>query len=152
MHDTSSSADYYIARYLWSIRQTPGYENVEVLWQISHPQDVAASSGSKDGKVKPTPGDPFATEAFEAARTVPLRDVWGPKKRSNYSTFPTMSNDAANGGPAIMRQRIKLKPTADGQILVEEGDLAKYQEVVEYSSSGSTRRRRGPRSGSRSTA
>lgn len=132
MHDPSSDANYYISRYLWSLRQTPGYENVEVLWQISHPQDVAASQGSKDGKVKPSPGDPFATKAFEAARTTPLKDVWGPKKRSNYSTFLTMSNDASVGGPAVMRQRIKLKPVKDGQILVEEGDLAKYHAVVEY--------------------
>jgi len=153
MHDTSGAANYYISRYLWSLRQTPGYEDVEVLWQISHPQDVAPDPGSKDGKVKPTPGDPFATKAFNAVRRVPLKDIWGPRRLSNYSTFLTMSNDATLGGPVVMRQRIKLKPVNDGQILVEEPEngLATYRAVVECRFQRIDETKKSPRSGSRST-
>jgi hypothetical protein len=132
MHDASGSANYYISRYLWSLRQTPGYENLEVLWQISHPQDVPPTLPSKDGKVKAQPGDPFATNAFTAARTVPLKDIWGPKNRTNYSTFLTMSNESSPGGPAVLLHRIKLKALEKGQIHVAEGDLSRYHAVVEY--------------------
>jgi len=38
MHDRASLANYYGSRFLWSLRQTPGYEKLEVMWQFTHPK------------------------------------------------------------------------------------------------------------------
>ncbi len=118
LHDVASAANYYISRHLWSLRATPGYENIEALWQISHPANADP--------------DLFASECFKATRAMPLHAVWGSRRVRPVTGFLAMSND--DRGQAILRHRVKLNPkrTKGQKLEPEPGRTTPYDHVLEY--------------------
>jgi hypothetical protein len=38
MHEPGSTDNYYVSRFMWSLREIPGYKDIQAIWQISIPQ------------------------------------------------------------------------------------------------------------------
>jgi hypothetical protein len=58
MHEVGATDNYYVSRYLWSLRAIPGYQDLQAIWQISIPQGA------------------FVNAMREPTRDVPLEDIY----------------------------------------------------------------------------
>lgn len=113
MHDPTSAANYYGSRYVWSLRMTPGWANLEVMWEFS------------------IPVNDLAERMIDAPRTETLATTWG-KSGGTLDPFLYLSNDAQ--GRARFRARVTLKAVTEEKKVVQkrvpEGNLAPYDQVV----------------------
>lgn len=110
MHDAASEDNFYLSRYLWSLRAMPGYQNLQAIWQFRIPQHE------------------FVDKMMAPTRDVPLSKIWmkgAPLEQALYMTV-----EQSGKAVCISRYRSVLQPDRSTKIVQEpESGLTLYAAV-----------------------
>lgn len=119
MHDPTALHNFYISRYLWSLRAMPGYQNLQAIWEISIPRDDFI-----EGLLHPT-------------RDVPLSQLWKAGSQSRAVLWMTVEDTGMARCLARYKSRLIKKMKPDGTIedvTIEDQDpqnaLNPYRAVI----------------------
>ncbi|MFO0762351.1 MAG: hypothetical protein U0359_38280 [Byssovorax sp.] len=102
MHEAGATDNYYVSRFMWSLRTMPGYKDLQAIWQLSLPQHA------------------FANTMREATRDMALKDIFA-KRTPDLKNVIWLTVESDGRVTYLCRYKIETyKDEKDGKTKVRD--------------------------------